>query len=181
MCLFFGTIAYNQSEEYHLKLAYQGGMLVNPGMSLGLSYGFAHWSNTKRNGNTVGQEIRLGISASFYHHRRLNTGLMLGPELEWLRTGSKGSQFGFSVSSGFLRTFIANVYTVDDNGQVQPDKLSGTNHFFVSPGIRLGKHLSISKGKALEWYIKPQLQFQMPYFEKTNKYFLTEVGVNFKL
>lgn len=181
-CLLYTTIGFSQTDRaYYAKVAYQGGMVLHPGLNLGVAYPILHSSREKRNGQLVQREIRLGLNAGFYYHRRLNTGLNIGPEVEWLRTGSRGGQFGISLESGYLRTFIPGTYEVDDSGSISQATGVGTDHFFFSPGIRIGKILKAGKERALAWYIRPKLQFQRPYAGGSNNYFQTEIGITFKL
>ncbi len=176
--LLFLTVGYGQDQGPRLKIAYNGGMIVNPGLSLGFGYNlFGSADDSKRNQH----ELRLGLTGSFYYHRRLNTGWSFGPELEWVRTGRRGFQYGVSVHSGYLRTSITNTFSVDDSGGVSKSGTAGTNHFFYDVGLRLGRRLRSGNPLQMEWYVKPKLQFQTPYFWKKNQYFLTEIGVNFKI
>jgi len=125
-------------------------------------------------------QLRAGIAANLIYHRRLNTGISIGPGLEWVKTGRKGGQLGLFVNGGYLRNVISNTFEVKSE-QVQQIKGGGTNHLFYDVGLRFGKSLTTSSEGTIEWFIKPKLQFQTPYFEQVNKYFLTEIGVNFKL
>lgn len=181
-CLWCSNTGFSQQEQaFYAKVTYQGGMILHPGLNLGLAYPIWKQAREKKNGKLITRELRLGLNAGFYYHRRLHTGLNCGPEMEFLRTGSKGGQLGLSFESGYLRTFIPASFEVSDVGTVSPAGSSGTNHFFYSPGIRFGKVFRISKHRELAWYVRPKLQFQTPYIGRTNKYFQTEIGVNFKL
>ena len=179
-CLCCTCTGFSQEgRDYYARVAYQGGMILHPGLNLGLATPIWQTDREKRNGGTVRREVRLGLNAGFYYHRRMNTGLNIGPELEWVRTGAKGGQFGISVESGYLRTFIPGAYEVDDSGTVSRAGMAGTNHFFISPGLRFGGEFGANEQQA--WYIRPKLQFQQPYAGGSNKYFLTEIGLTFKL
>lgn len=182
-CLLCISTGYSQESKRkpYAKVAYQGGMILHPGLNLGLAYPIWDKSREKRNSKLVRQELRLGLNAGFYYHRRMHTGLNIGPEIEWLRTGSRGGQFGLSLETGYLRTFIPNTYEVDDSGSVYPARGSGTDHYFFSPGLRLGKAYRVGEANTWSWYIRPKLQFQTPYSFRTNKYLQTEIGLNFKL
>ena len=182
MCCFLlcGFFASGQSKAYHVKIAYNGGMIVNPGLSAGIQYSLLGGTREKKRG-PVSQELRVGLAAGFYRHRRLHTGLSAGPEINWIRTGPKGFQFGIGLGLGYLKTIIPNTFEVGDDGQVSRDRFSSTDHLFFSYGIRLGKSLRISRERNLEWYLHPKILHQTPYFYKTNRYFLLEAGVNFKI
>ncbi len=173
--------AQEANKGFYLKIAYAGGMITHPGFSVGAGYQLSQWTNTKRNGNIVTQDIRLGINLGTYFHKRMHTGIFITPNIEWIRTSPKGFQFGLNLSGGYLKTFVPNTFKVDGEGLVQKQQGSGTDHFIFMPGLRLGKDLSINGKANMEWFVNNQLMFQSPYFDKTNKYLLTEIGVNFKL
>mgnify|MGYP001801440790 CR=1 FL=1 len=181
ICLLGISFSYGQMDRLYLKLSYIGGMIVNPGISLGLNYELLGSSVVEETSSKSISALRVGFALDFYHHRRLNTGLSLGPMVEWVRTTPKGFQYGAALSTGYLRTFIPNTFEIKENNQMQRNKFAGTNHFFYGLGLRFGKCLDLDDEKSLEWFVKPNLQFQSPYFEQSNKYFLTEIGVNYSM
>lgn len=178
--LSFSLQAQESDKGFYLKIAYAGGMITHPGVSIGAGYSLSQWSKAKSNGLYVDQEIRLGLKLGTYFHKRMHTGVYLTPDVEWIRTGAKGFQFGLNFSAGYLKTFIPSTYSVNNEGIVQ-QKGSGTQHFVFMPGIRLGKDLSKKGTGNVEWFVNNQLMFQTPYFDKTNKYLLTELGINLKI
>ena len=181
ICLFSFCYGFGQHQAPYFKVAYNGGIFINPGLSMGIGTNLLGKVDPGLKAVKSQQELRAGISLSFYHHRRLNTGLTIGPEIQWIRTSRKGFQFGLVADLGYLRTFIPNTFAVNEVGEIKEEGLSGTDHFFYNLGLRFGKDLRFTQGKGVEWMIKPKLQFQHPYFEKRNQYFLLEIGTNFKL
>lgn len=181
LCLLSSIQAQESDERFYLQIAYAGGMITHPGLNVEAGYSLGKWSRTKKTGQLVDQEIRLGLKFGTYFHKRMQTGIYLGPTLGWIRTGNKGFQLGINFSAGYLKTIVPNTYTIEDGGMVQSQKGSGNQHFFWMPGIRLGKDFSKNGSGQLEWFVNNQLMFQSPYFDKTNKYLLTEFGINLKL
>ncbi|MEL7122660.1 MAG: hypothetical protein AAFO07_24650 [Bacteroidota bacterium] len=180
-CFMSLSVAYGQNNGLYLKVAYNGGMIINPGVSLGVGYSLLGGAQDQATLDNSYHELRIGISTNYYFHQRLNKGLSLGPEVAWIRTSKKGFQFGVVSNFGFLRTHIDNTFEVDDSGLLSKAKSSGNNHFFYDFGLRLGRTGRLDNQRMMEWYIQPKLQFQTPYFKQPNKYFLTEIGINYQI
>ncbi len=173
------ALSWSQSGSNHFKIAYQGGLITHPGLSLGWSKTFLNREKTKRKG-AAQREWRYGFSLSAYRHRRMQTGLLITPQLEKIHTSARGNQWGAGVAAGYLRAFIPNTYSVSDDGHVSKEKLSGTNHAVFMPYFRFGKDLEVRLNLPLSWYVQTNLMFQFPYFEQTNKYLLLEAGVQYQ-
>ena len=167
--------AFGQSTNRHLDIAYNGGMILNPGWSIGLHYQVFEQEKTKPKGEVL-NEIRAGLAFKGYYHRRLNTGIYLTPEASWIRTSPRNRQLGASLGIGYLRTFTPNTFGVSEDGVVDKKPLAGNNHFISIIGLRFGK-----KRTQMEWFIQPRLMVQFPYFEKPNLYFTTEFGISLNL
>lgn len=167
-----GSFATAQNSGQMLSVAYEGGTITHPGLSVGYS---------KEIKNVKQWHLILGAKAGFYYHKRYHTAVFLLPNLQLNHIGSKGFLIGADLHVGPQRTFIPNVYEVDDAGNVSRNKSAGILQWVVAPGIRFGKDLSIKKGIPLQWFINPQLQFRNPMVGRNEIYFLLSIGINYKL
>lgn len=172
---------WSQDQGPRLRIAYLGGQITHPGITLGIDQVLFSKDQERSNGATVRKEWRYGLDLGVYYHQDLHTGIFITPQLEWLRTGNRGGQWGFGLAAGYLRTFIPRVYEVDDAGNVSKRSLAGTDHGILMPHLRFGKDLSWKKKLPLEWYLQTNLMLQYPYFGGVNKYFLLEAGLNYHL
>ena len=173
--------AWTQRKSTYLQLAYMGGQITQPGISLKISQSFKQKSIQKANGKIHLHELTAGLKVGGYHHFHMQTGLFVAPELAWLQTRHRGGQIGVSLASGYLRTLIPDNFTVDHEGQVARSGFSGNNRFMIMPGIRFGKKLKNSQGMPQAWYIQPNTMWQFGGFNERTLYFLLEAGLIFHL
>ena len=170
-----------QQKSTSLQIGYLGGQITHPGINLGISQSFFEKSVTKNNGKTHRHEFRYGAKFGGFYHHNMHTGLLLAPEASWLLTKHKGSQIGFNIASGYMRTFIPNTFSVDEGGNISRSSLTGNHRFIIMPSVRLGKDLSKKRDLPIAWYIQPTLMWQYGGFNGTTKYFLVEAGITYQL
>ncbi|MBX2875965.1 MAG: hypothetical protein KTR30_27840 [Saprospiraceae bacterium] len=174
------SIGFGQAGASYLKIAYEGGQIGHPGLVVGWNKAFHYGEKQKDSGKIISREWRYGAQLGFYHHRRMHTGLLALPQIEWLRTGAKGGQWGFGVSAGYLRTIIPSTFEVIEN-QVAQTHFRGTQHFVVQPHLRFGGDLSLRRDVPIEWYLQTNLMWQMPHLDGSTQYFLLEAGITYRI
>lgn len=127
----------------------------------------------------IGTDFRAGVTAASYFHRRMHTGLTIQPQVEWLKTRPSGFQFGVSLGAGYLRTFIPGTYELQGE-TFEKISATGTNHFTLSPAIRLGKDLEPKTGLPIELVFRNQLMYILPWFEGSSNTFNFMAGLTYR-
>jgi hypothetical protein len=145
MLLISASVSYAQN---YASIGYNGAYITHPG----LEAGFSHTLYTKsKNDSMAASEFRAGASLGFYFHKNRHTALYVTPSIEWIRTTKTGFQYGVSLPVGIIKTFVPQVYEIQDNGIVR-EKLTGPSYGFFMPGIRLGR--KVTSRFFDEWYVK---------------------------
>ncbi len=121
-------------------------------------------------------ELLLGIQAGMYYHSNMHTGVYAGGTGKWIKTSANGFQYGFDLELGYLRTFIPQVYEINNAGEIKQVPFAGTNHFELFPSFRLGhrfKDESLLNG----WFIRNGLMIVMPYSGNVTSQYFLEAGI----
>ena len=175
LLLLLAMPAFGFTQTVHPKIisiAYEGGTITHPGLSIGYAIQLKEISKWK---------LSAAAKAGFYYHKRYQTGLFILTGIQANHISSKGFIWGLEIQGGPQRTFIPNVYEVDNNGNVKRNKGAGILQWVIAPGFRIGRDLSVKKGFSLQWFINPQLQFRNPMVGRNEKFFLLGIGVNYKI
>lgn len=157
----------------YLELGYSGATIFHPGITCSFSKPIFFKTNQEKNSLS---EIQLGLQAGIYYHKNMHTGLYIGPVAKWIKTSSKGFEYGFNLELGYLRTFISDVYEITGSGEIKHIQLAGTNHFTIFPSFRLGhrfKNESFING----WFINNGLMVIMPYAGNMTSQYFIEAGI----
>ncbi|MDC6366836.1 MULTISPECIES: hypothetical protein [Flavobacteriaceae] len=162
-----------------ISIGYLGEMVTHPGIKIGLSYTLLDWNKTKKE-KTIVKSISLNPSIGTYYHRRYQTGVFILPELAINKVNEKGNGLSYGVGAGYLRTFIPNAFSVNDNNVVKKENV-GYNYFLGSTFISFEKNLKFSTRKPLKLYIKPQFMYALPNFPKGVGYLMMEVGLKYTI
>lgn len=164
--------------------SYLGETVTHPGLKVGVNYQLKSWDKTKikksRNEKLIHKSVDLSPSISFYYHKDYQTGLFVLPELSYSRKNVKGNYITYAIGAGYMRTFIPNVYDLNSNGEIEKIHV-GYNYFITNYSITFGKDLSIKRKIPLSIYIKPQLMYAIPNYSNGIKYFVLELGLNYRL
>lgn len=164
--------------------SYFGETLTHPGIKIGASYELKGWGKikSKRNGKekTIQKSINFCPGIGFYSHKHYQTGLLVLPEINFSRKNEKGNYFSFAVGSGYMRTFIPNVYELDSNGEIEKLHV-GYNYFVTNYSLEFGKDLSVQTHLPVNIFVKPQLLNAIPNYSKSVWYFAFELGLRFRL
>ena len=161
------------------SIGYLGEMVTHPGIKIGLSYTLLDWNKTRKEKKMV-KSISLNPSIGTYYHRRYQTGVFILPELAVNKVNEKNNGFSYGIGAGYLRTFIPNTYSVNDNNEVKKEN-AGYNYFLGSTFISFEKNLKFSTRKPLKLYIKPQFMYALPNFPKGVAYLMMEVGLKYTI
>ena len=174
-CFLLAMPAFGFTQNVHSKnisIAYEGGSITHPGLSIGYGIQLKQISKWK---------LVAAAKAGFYYHHRYQTAIFILPGLQLNHISKKGFLWGVDLQVGPQRTFIPNVYEVDDNGKIEKDKGAGIFQWVIAPAFRIGGDLSVKRNLPIQWFINPQLQFRNPTVGRNEKYFLLGIGINYKL
>ncbi len=176
---------FSQESRFEsFSVAYYGEMITHPGMKVGVNYRLKKWTKTKENKGGIQKQITkrylLSPSIGFYYHKRYQTGVFLIPEIKYQRAHQKGRYIEMGLGAGYLRTFIPNTYTVDDNGEVD-NTSAGYNYFATNLFFTFGHQLKVRNTGVTGYYIKPQFMYALPNFSRGVGYFALELGLIFSI
>jgi hypothetical protein len=164
--------------------SYFGETVTHPGVKVGVCYQLERWDKTKikKDGSEKVLQKRIDISPGigFFYHKDYQTGLFVLPELSYSRTNAKGNSLTAGVGAGYMRTFIPNVYDLDENGDIE-SVTAGYNYFLTNYSVAFGKDLGVKKGIPMCIFVKPQLMYALPNATKGILYFALELGASYRL
>lgn len=174
----------NGHSQSRLQLSYFGNWITHPGLRAGIEFDLAEKEVAKvREGKPNKMrlhQLMVVPSIGFFTHPGTQSALMLQGDLEYRRTGTRGGLWGASAGAGFMKTFIPNTFSVDENGSVE--KVSA-GHSYITTKLSLlaGKDLEAKRGIPLQVFAKPGVMLAMPNFPNNIGYFILELGVVYKL
>ena len=168
-------------KAFSYQVGYSGGMFLHPGLTLGADLCFGEKVKDARNDRIIRHDYLVGADVGAYYHKRYHTGVWGQGRIGWRRTKlhRNGHYRTVSLGIGYLGTFIANSYAVDDADNVRYRGAVGYGDFLLAPSIEWGADLQKPFLGAEAWFIRPKVQLQFNYFQGPNKYFLFETGLRF--
>ncbi|HNU57806.1 MAG TPA: hypothetical protein PKN30_14550 [Flavobacteriales bacterium] len=168
-------------DQLSFQAAYSGGMFLHPVLTLGADLAFGERVKQKPRERTIRHDYLVGADVGGYYHKRYHTGVWGQGRIGWRRTKLHriGHYRTVSLGVGYLGTFIANSYAVDDEDNVRYRSAVGYGHFLLAPSVEWGADLQKPFLGADAWFICPKVQLQFNYFQGPNKYFLFETGLRF--
>lgn len=169
-----------QSNSLRLDIAYSGGNIVHPGLCLGAFKTIHEHEKVKRNGNTRTRQWELGGRLGSYYHRNYQTSLWVQGEAAWKNNHLKGSYYRFSLGIGGLQSWVPKSYRFTRSGELEYVGARGIPYILVSPSVEWGWRPKKSLPWVESYFIRPRLQWQAPYFQGSNHYFLFEFGISLK-
>ena len=169
------SISNGQIRPNVLSIGYFGELVTHPGLSVGLSFSISEWEKKRK--ADITQSLVFRPTASIFHHRRYQTGIILKPELALFRQKSGGSYRAIGSGGGYMRTIIPNSYEVSGT-EVAKSTFSGHNYFIGSIFFEFGKS---SRSGPWGYYIKPQLLYAIPNFPNGVGYLAFEIGLTHQL
>jgi hypothetical protein len=172
-CVGMMAISFCTHAQTYLEAGYSGATIFHPGANV--TYGKVLGTKTNERRNTR-QEWIGGLGAGFYYHKNRHTGVYVNPLIEWIKTNRKGFQYGLELPVGYLRTFIPNVYQIQENSQIDRLPFAGTSHLVISPALRLGHRFS-ENSFINGWYIKNRVMLITPYAGGLTPQYFLEAGL----
>ena len=154
-----------------IQISYFGENGIHPGLKIGIEYPLVNRKKERerffiKRQEKFGSKVRfrqlfLSGSIGTYFHPNNHLGLFVGTELGTRKIKDKHGNFiEFNLGVGYLRRFYTlDTFSLDANESLQQIGAAGNGSFMISIAPAFGRDLSIKKGKALRWFIKPGLQF----------------------
>ncbi|MEQ9593330.1 MAG: hypothetical protein RLN86_12055 [Cyclobacteriaceae bacterium] len=180
LCLGVGSLFARSDSTWHVDIGYSGGNIVHPGLTAGAYRVVKRKPLNRANGKVMAKDLLLGARLGFYFHKDYQTAFWLQGELARKKMKSRGRSRTISLGLGGIETWIPNSYLVDQNGSIDYRSGKGIAYFLLSPSIEWAKEISNYQGFISEWYVRPRIQWQFPYFQGTNQYLLIEMGVKLR-
>lgn len=179
LCFTLLTVGASAQE---LRIAYFGETISHYGVKIGLAFPLLRTEKAKANGLVVERELQFGPSLAIYRHPHHHVGVILAPELNWRRTGSRGGFYELGLAPSLYRYFLeADTYQVGDDGEFERVPLAGRFAFLPTVSVGLGRDLSVRGGIPLAWYLRLDLMRQFPYNAGGLSRFALEAGIIKKL
>jgi hypothetical protein len=167
----------------NLTLSYNGS-LIYPGARFGFEFPVRSIELTKK--KSSGEKIFIKdrfvtAQIGWYHHTSFHDNLYLTTGFTMRRIQPRGFFTQFSPEIGYSRTFLGGTtYTVDENDEVDINKLAGNNHLLLSVGAGLGYDLEKAKNKPFAIYSKFNALLMYPYNSTFYLRPTIELGVIYK-
>ncbi len=150
-----------------LSLSYNSS-LIYPGVRTGveLPVETIHFSKIKRSGKKkyFVKDRFITVNLGWYHHPGFHDNVYLTGGWTMRRTNPNGFFTEFSPEAGVSRTFLGGTtYVVDDNGNVNIEKLAGYFYGLVSVGGGIGYDFETTKKIPVKVFSKFNLLMMFPY------------------
>lgn len=181
LCL-TGLCLYGQSgsDKWQLDAGYSGGNFIHPGASAGILKTVRQTLKERKSGKSIRRDLMIGGRVGLYYHKDYQTGLWLQGEIARRKIRPNGRYSALALGLGAIQTWVPNSYLVDSGAEVQYRPAKGIAYFLVSPSAEWGWKFQTPKQFLDGWYVRTTVQWQLPYFQGANQYFLFTVGFNLK-
>lgn len=162
-----------------IQVSYFGEQVTRPGLRVAAQKSWT-LKERERKDRTRTWLADAGLGVGGFYHRRYMTGLFLQLEGGLRKVSDKGRFVGLGGGTGYLRSFLPNVWEVGANGTAE--KVSAGHGYFIwSVHAQYGSRLHWFGWSNVSWHLKPQLLVGLPYFPKSVQWLALEVGLSFEL
>lgn len=169
----FGLQAQN-TEKMPISVSYFGNLGIHPGTKISLYKDLVQINKTKKNGNLIMKSLTVVPSISLYNHAKSRTGLILGSDLSWIRTGKWNFFIGPSLGLNYYGMFNSGDTWVVEGGIASQKGNSVRGYFAPSFSYTYGKNI-----KNIGIYTRLNSHFLMGYNSTTLPELSLELGVKF--
>jgi hypothetical protein len=164
-----------------IAAGYLGETIAHPGIKIGGHWSIVEWNKNLKNSNEITRlrGLYLCPSIGFFHHRHYQTSIVTSVELTYLRRTKRNNFFSLFLGGGMMNSFIPNVYELN-NGSVEKVGYH-SNYWTSSFGVAFGKNVRKKSEKPLDIFIKPSFMQAKPSASGGVWYFMTELGILYRL
>jgi hypothetical protein len=172
------VIGQNTSPDYW-SVGYFGEMVSHPGLKVAAHFNLKSTEKIKKQKKIV-KTLEWSPAIYGFHHRRYQTGIILMPEITAKRINQKGNFWMVSIGAGYLRTFVPNTFSLQENGNVEK-VIAGQNQLALSLSAGFGHRFQRPGLQQLSWHFQPQFIYALPGFPKGIGYFAINAGISYHL
>lgn len=167
-----------QQRPFNWKAAYYGETATHYGLKIGGEWQLAERTLTRK---PVSKRWLAGAALAAYRHPHHHIGVLVSPEITWLRTGRRGGTFEWGASPAVMRYFLqGKTYTPTADGRLERVRGAGRWVFLPTLAIGLGHDYRVRRDWPVAWYIRLNLMAQIPYNASWLPRFALEAGVRYR-
>lgn len=168
--LFFPLLVLAQSKNdlsaNGISLSYMGS-INSPGFKVGyvkLLNSYVSSTDTLKISKSYSKERYLSYNLGMYHHPTFHNNIFTQIEWNIRRQRNKGFFFEFAPGAGLSRTFLSSpTFEVDNAGNVSKVPMAGNFYALLSVSGSMGYNFSLRGNLPGKVFLKPSLNFLLPY------------------